>query len=280
MGVFKGIVDHFKKEIQLTKEYYGISDRNEPEIELKESETLQYAQIKEDKPVKPKHTKPTAGQDSSVWPYDNNINITSLSREEQREREQRIEVCMEAYPFLPFSIGPSKLYRPNTSWKILNLEEQSVVKLALQEMNKLVAGCYGNENVLEKFLPKGLSIPYEKVSFGFPLPMKENSTPGTFVEYKPLTNAGKQSKTPLVVHYTTIDGHISFYDNECHGDLSYGLDGKVCKATAYIFKNNHCYTYEFGLIGRTFVVTKISTKNKETGKNILIYNSNWEYILY
>lgn len=219
-------------------------------------------------------------ENDALWPFDNNVDTKKLTRAEQRERESKIEICMEAYPFLPFPIIESRLYRTNTSWVSLNMNGQEIVKLALQELDQLVVDYYANKNALLEFLPKGLRIPYQKVAFGFPSPLKADSLPRTFIEYRPLTSNGKPSKTPLMVHFTTIESYKDFLDNECHGELTYGIDGNVCHATAYIFKDNNCYIYEFGVIGRTFTITKITTVSSNTGKKVMIYNSNWDFILY
>lgn len=255
MDIFGKIAGRIKEEIQLTKEYYSGVNREQSEPDDSSGKNV-------------------------LWPYDNKVNVKDLSRAEQHERELKIQTYMEAFPFLPFTVKDSRLYRPNTSWTQLNMTEQKVVALALQELDQMVVDYCRNDNVLLEFLPKGIHVPYNKIVFGFPSSMTADSMPRTFIEYRPFTSGGKHSKTPLIVHFTTIENYKKVLDDECHGELSYGLDGSVCHATANIFKNDQCYTYEFGVIGRTFAILKITTTAKATGKKIVIYSSNWEFILY
>lgn len=72
---------------------------------------------------------------NSLWPYDNNINISDLSRAEQHERELFIQNAMEIFSQLPFRIGDSQLYRPNVSIKPLNLDERHIFERELYALS-------------------------------------------------------------------------------------------------------------------------------------------------
>ena len=234
-------------------------------------------------PIKTESSKQTVSEHrktkSDLWPFEDK-NVCDMTRIEQHERELRIQMYMEAYPFLPFTIGDSHIRRPNTSTASLNMNGRKVVIDALKELSQMMLDCYENNTVLLDELPCGICIPINKILFDPIPPFKIGETAPTFVEYRPFTNAGRQSKKPLSVFFTIIINHTEILDNECHGELVYGIDGNVQEAKVYYFKNNQCYLYEFGVVGRTFIVKKIETNFSVNGKKCYIYNYEWDYILY
>lgn len=262
-----GLIEYIKETIRLNREYYeSFSEEQNTDFSAKE--------MNSQKPAPPKTEK----KESEYWPYDNNINISNLSRAEQHERELKIQMYMEAYPFLPFLISDSFLYRPNTAWTSLNKGEQAVVLDSLKELNDLVVDFKKNDNVIHELLPLDIHIPYERVCFDEPRTV--GNTPRSFIEYRPLTNSGNRRKDPLIVHFTTIKDSPRPFEYECAGELVYGLDGSVVSAEANIFKNNKCYSYSFGLVGRTFTIAKITTPGEKPGTKAIIYSSLWDFMEY
>ncbi len=65
---------------------------------------------------------------NSLWPFDNNVNVSDLTRQQRKEREQFIQNSMEIFSWLPFQIGDSQLYRPNVSIKPLNWNERGILE--------------------------------------------------------------------------------------------------------------------------------------------------------
>lgn len=262
MSLLDKVLGHFKQELQLTKEYHESF-----------SEKQDIIAIEPQKKSKPKPAQQK--ENKKCWPYDNNVDIADLTMDEQRERVSRIEMYMEEYPFLPFTISDSFLYRPNTSWTCINMGGREVVFQALRELNDLVIDFQVNEKVLHELLPYDISIPYSKICFD------HSGIPGkparSFIEYWPFTTGGYRRTEPLIVHFTTIKEAISFLDDDCSGELVYGVDGSVVSAKVNIFKSNKCYSYSFGLAGRTFTIGKITTPSK-TGKQIVIYSSSWDFM--
>ena len=263
----KWVANNIKREIDLTREYYT-GQPNQASAPISSSSEHK-------NPISRK-----AATDKSLWPFSNDVNIWDLTQAERCEREQKIQMYMEAYPFLPFQICDSRLIRPNTSGCIVNMNNKQIIITALQELDHLVVDLYSNENVIRKLLPDGLRIPYNKLCFDYPTQVTTDSMPQTYIEYRPLTNAGKRSYNPLIVHFSTVRQAMDIMDNECGGELTYGVDGNIISAVVRIFKDNRCYTYNFGVVGRTFTITKISTPNYETRKQVVIYESSWDFIEY
>lgn len=256
---FRWVLDGIKNNIQQTKEYYR--------------ENLETADPQAAVAIDP--------SDTPSWQFDNDKSVADMSKREQHDRAKAIEEAMLAFPFLPFQIGDSFLYRSNTSATGLNMSDQKVVSVALAELNQLITDFYNNDNVIIQLLPKELQIPIEKVCYGFPSVLTINDKlPRSFVEYRPYTRAGKHSTTPLFVHFTTIEDYKEYLNNEAAGRLEYGVDGNVRTASISIFRDNQAYNYKFGLVGRTFTITKIDTISNKTGNRVQIYQSAWDFIEY
>lgn len=256
-----GIWDYVKETWRLNSEYYGIETKTPTEEQERK-------QVRE----------PPKTKTSEYWPYDNNVDIKKMSRAEQHERELRIQMYMEAYPFLPFQISDSFLYRPNTSWTTINQGGQAVVLSSLKELNDIIIGFRKNKNVIYEYLPYDIKIPYERVCFDHS--GKVGQPPRSFIEYRPFTSAAKRCKEPLIVHFTTIKEFMRVLNDECAGEMTYGLDGTVVSAKVGIFKNNRCYSYSFGMVGRTFTISKITTPNEQTSKQAVLYDNLWDFMEY
>ena len=205
---------------------------------------------------------------NSLWPYDNNINISDLSRAEQHERELFIQNAMEIFSRLPFQIGDSQLYRPNVSIKPLNLDERHIFERELYALSDYIERFYYNKKAILDHVPGGLYIPVERLVY---------DTIQTHIEYWPVTNAGKYNTQPLRVHYSTVRDASNMNPIESTGELKWGIDGNVCAATVRIFANRTCFSYSFGVIGRTFAITKLETPSSD-GKQAVLYSSAWDYM--
>ncbi len=117
-----------------------------------------------------------------------------------------------------------------------------------------------------KNVPKGLYIPFDRIVY---------DTIQTHIEYWPFTNAGRYNSQPLRIHYSTVRDPSRPDVLESTGELRWGVDGNVCAATIRIFSNSVCYSYSFGVAGRTFMITKLETPGIN-GKPAILYSSSWE----
>lgn len=203
---------------------------------------------------------------NSLWPFDNNVNVSDFTRQQRKEREQFIQNSMQIFSWLPFQIGDSQLYRPNVSIKPLNWNERGILENELYELNGYIAGLYENEYAVMKNVPKGLYIPFDRIVY---------DTIQTHIEYWPFTNAGRYNPQPLRIHFSTVQDCTALSPIESTGELRWGVDGNVCAATIRIFSNSVCYSYSFGVAGRTFMITKLETPGIN-GKPAILYSSSWE----
>lgn len=205
---------------------------------------------------------------SSEWPFDNNINIADLTARQRHERELYIQNAMGIFSRLPFRAGDSQLYRPNVSIKPLNLNERQTFELELYTLSDHIERFYQNRKAVLEHLPGGLYIPVDRVVY---------DTIQTHIEYWPFTNAGRYNSLPFRIHYSTVRDASHLNPIESTGELRWGIDGNVCAATVRIFANGICFTYSFGVIGRTFAITKLETPSYD-GKQALLYSSAWDYM--
>lgn len=203
---------------------------------------------------------------NSLWPFDNNVNVLDLTRQQRKERELFIQNAMEIFSWLPFRIGDSQLYRPNVSIKPLNWNERGILENELYELNGYIGGLYENEYAVIKNVPKGLCIPFDRLVY---------DTIQTHIEYWPFTSAGRYNPQPLRICFSTVRDCMNECPVESTGELRWGVDGKVCAATVRIFVNSVCYSYSFGVVGRTFMITKLETPGIN-GKPAILYSSSWE----
>jgi hypothetical protein len=203
---------------------------------------------------------------TSLWPFDNNVNVSDLTRQQRKERELFIQNAMEIFSWLPFQIGDSQLHRPNVSIKPLNWNERGILESELYDLNGYINGLYNDQYAVMKHVPKELYIPYDRLVY---------DSVKTRIEYWPFTSAGRYNPQPLRIHFSTIPESSAVYPIESTGELRWGVDGKVCAATVRIFVNSVCYSYSFGVVGRTFMITKLETPGIN-GKPAILYSSSWE----
>ena len=114
-------------------------------------------------------------------------------------------------------------------------ENVSVVKSEIKKMNSII-----KENIKDyPSIPQNLSIPasslvYQSPNYGY-----------TRIMCTPKTYEGNQSTYPLTLYFCT---DLSKRGNTTHGELTYGQDGCIQKATVVFWRNNNQFVLNFKMI--------------------------------
>lgn len=197
---------------------------------------------------------------------------------DQRLVEQQIAQNMLAYSALPYQICTCRFMDDAKAWAMFNQTNVNALALAIEELNKLIANCDAANQAFRLLVPFVIRVPMHKLKFGYHKDATVGDLPISYFVYQPFTKTGRQTKYPLSVHFSTIGEYHEVLMDECHGDLYYEKDGSITKAKLVYFYNDRCFVYTFGLVGRTFAITKVEIPDYNTGKNALIYSCDWDLI--
>lgn len=174
---------------------------------------------------------------------------------------------MALFPLLPYNFNCPlvKEYGVNShpfAYINLDFHNREIAKHDLLYVNSIV--CNGNK--LSSLIPRNIYIPVSDVIFE-----PRNKMYGyTKLLCTPHTNSGRLAKHPVHLTFMT---DLSKLGNNSHGELFYGADGKVSKATINIWKNGFGYFFKLITVNGTLVIKEISStvKAKPNGLPDIIY---------
>lgn len=114
-------------------------------------------------------------------------------------------------------------------------ENINIVKAEIQKMNAII-----KEGIRDySGIPQNLSIPVKDIVF------KSERYSYTMIKCTPKTFTGKPAKYPYLLYFCT---DLSKTGNTTHGELTYGQDGTIQKATVCFWRNRNGYFLNFKMI--------------------------------
>lgn len=121
-------------------------------------------------------------------------------------------------------------------------ENVGIVKSEIKKMNAVI-----KESIRDyPGIPQNLSIPASSLVFQSP------NYGYTRIMCTPKTYEGNKSKYPYTLYFCT---DLSKRGNTTHGELTYGQDGKVQKATVVFWRNNNQFVLNFKMVGEKLTFT-------------------------
>lgn len=121
-------------------------------------------------------------------------------------------------------------------------ENINIVKSEIETMNTLIKESIGKY----PSIPQNLKIPANELVFHSP------NYGYTRIMCTPKTYEGNRSKYPYTLYFCT---DLSKRANTTHGELTYGQDGNVQKATVVFWRNNKQYVLNFKIVDGNLVFT-------------------------
>lgn len=152
-----------------------------------------------------------------------------------------------------------KFIQPNThpfAYMDLTGKNVTIAKTELAKMNEQITA----DSALSRTIPKGCSIPIEKIVFK---PSKDYGY--TRLMCTPFTFTGQISKYPASLSFMT---NLQA-DNTVHGDLFYGQDGYVKKAEIYFWrKSKGCFFY-YDTADNRFALSRVEIPDMQGQRKIV-----------
>lgn len=157
---------------------------------------------------------------------------------------------MLKFSLMPFDLNApiKKIIKPHAkpfAYIDIGVKNQAVVKKELTEMNRYIA----LSTALSPRIPRDILIPVDNIIF-----VSHNDSNYTHLKCTPYTAKGNVSKYPLCLYFTTPTVAET---STTHGQLFYGVDGRVAKGDVHFWKNHVGYHYYFKTVGRTLTIAKI-----------------------
>lgn len=194
-------------------------------------------------------------------------------RHQQRESDKKkmIEISnsitvedMLAFPNLPFELQwVLKLQHINgIAWFPLNMNNQFIALSVLNYINGVL------EQANDYLPPENeFYICLENISFDYLSPVTIDSLPATYVECCPYTLTHKNSKYPMALHFTEVEGELTFFNRSSFGTVYFMRDGNIGKADIII---GDAYI-QFRLIGINLIVKRVDKLINSRYQTIYIY---------
>ena len=136
----------------------------------------------------------------------------------------------------------------------------TIAQSELLKINKQLSG----DIVLLPAVPKNISIPVEDIVF-----KPSNKNGYTRLICTPYTFTGKISKYPISLSFMT---DLENNSETTHGDLFYGQDGEVKKATIYFWRKQRGYFFYYGSVEHELGLSKIEVHNVQGQRNVIYKN--------
>ena len=189
-------------------------------------------ELQEMKPIpqKPKspQKKRSAKKEKIDWREKELITVQNITTDDMKELNM---------PFVCNTEVKKYIHEGNHPFAYMEIlgENVCVVKAEIKKMNAIIKECIKDY----PSIPQNLSIPASSLVFQSP------NYGYTRIMCTPKTYEGNQSKYPYTLYFCT---DLSKRGNTTHGELTYGQDGKVQKATVVFWINNNQFGFNFKMI--------------------------------
>lgn len=198
-------------------------------------------ELQEMKPKPKKQTKPSQRKKSSPkekidWREKELITVQNITITDMIELKEMPFVC---------NTDVSKyIHEGNHPFAYMEIlgENISIVKSECKKMNAIIKECIKDY----PSIPQNLSIPAHSLVFQSP------NYGYTRIMCTPKTYEGNPSKYPYTLYFCT---DLSKRGNTTHGELTYGQDGNVQKATVVFWRNNNQFVLNFKMIDEKLTFT-------------------------
>ena len=192
------------------------------------------------------------------------------------QRCQAIEEEMRSFRLLQFQIcGCSPFIETDERfWASVNMSNKIILEGFFNELNSYLWDAWKLPCAISKLIHKNAHIDISRVCYDYRSKPQLGERPRSFFEYRPITKNGNKSRTPLILHFTTIAEYKEHHHNDATGEISFGTDGEISSARINIFQNDKCCSFFFGTFNRTFGVKRITMPGVD-GKAVLLFDYRW-----
>lgn len=133
----------------------------------------------------------------------------------------------------------------------------TIAKSELSKMNEQLS----KDTALSRAIPKELSIPIQDILFR---PLKDSGY--TRLMCTPFSSTGQISKYPVSLSFMTdLRNDI----NTTHGDLFYGQDGSVKKATIYFWRNRNGWFFYYDTVEDKLALSRVEVPDMQGQRNVV-----------
>lgn len=195
-------------------------------------------ELQEMKPI-PKKTKTSqkkgVKKEKIDWREKELITVQNITTDDMRELNM---------PFVCNTEVKKYMHEGNHPFAYMEIlgENIGIVKSEIKKMNAII-----KESIRDySSIPQNLSIPASSLVFRSP------NYGYTRIMCTPKTYEGNKSKYPYTLYFCT---DLSKRGNTTHGELTYGQDGKVQKATVVFWRNNNQFVLNFKMVGGKLTFT-------------------------
>ena len=196
---------------------------------------IQEMKPKPKKQSKPSQRKKSAPKEKIDWREKELITVQNITTDDMRELNMPFVCNTEVKKYM------HEGNRPFAYMEILG-ENIGIVKSEIKKMNAII-----KESIRDyPSIPQNLSIPASSLVFQSP------NYGYTRIMCTPKTYEGNKSKYPYTLYFCT---DLLKRGNTTHGELTYGQDGKVQKATVVFWRNNNQFVLNFKMIDDSLTFT-------------------------
>lgn len=204
---------------------------------------LQAMKPKPKKQAQPTTRKKRAPKEKIDWREKELVTVQNITTGDMQELDM---------PFVCNTEVKKYIHEGNHPFAYMEIfgENVSIVKSEIKKMNAII-----KEGVRDyPSIPQNLSIPASSLVFQSP------NYGYTRIMCTPKTYEGNKSKYPYTLYFCT---DLSKRGNTAHGELTYGQDGKVQKATVVFWRNNNQFVLNFKMVDEKLTFTDIG-QNRPT----------------
>lgn len=196
---------------------------------------LQEMKPKPKKQTQPSTRKKRASKEKIDWREKELVTVQNTTTGDMQELDM---------PFVCNTEVKKYIHEGNYPFAYMEIygENVSIVKSEIKKMNAIIKEGIRNY----PSIPQNLSIPVSSLVFQSP------NYGYTRIMCNPKTYEGNKSKYPCTLYFCT---DLSKRGNTTHGELSYGQDGKVQKATVVFCRNNNQFVLNFKMIDEKLTFT-------------------------
>lgn len=218
-----------KDEAQRAQKYLERKGMIFTEYELQDKGS---ATIRQSKPLQRKKSAPKEKID---WRKKELITVQNITTDDMRELDM---------PFVCNTEVKKYIHEGNHPFAYMEIvaENVGVVEAEIKKMNAIIKECIKDY----PGIPRNLSIPARSLVFQSP------NYGYTRILCTPKTYEGNRSKYPYTLYFCT---DLSKRGNTTHGELIYGQDGKVQKATVVFWRNNEQFVLNFKMVEGKLIFT-------------------------
>ena len=189
---------------------------------------LQEMKPKPKKQKQPSERRKRTPKEKIDWREKERVTVQNITTNDMRELDMPFVCNTEAKKYIHDGNHPF-------AYMEISGENVGIVKSEIKKMNAVI-----RESIRDyPSIPQNLSIPANSLVFQSP------NYGYTRIMCTPKTYEGNKSKYPYTLYFCT---DLSKRGNTTHGELTYGQDGKVEKATVVFWRNNNQFVLNFKII--------------------------------